>query len=87
MALDIVRRAFFPLHCGAELDPFQESMRIHVVNKANDTVFKLANIERAEFSDSERLGVLLNELRENITQHLSIDLEPWQMPDIKFVGP
>ena len=83
MALDIVRRAFFPLHCGAEIYDYEEKMRINVVDEANESLLKLTDIAKDEFTDSDRLGALLHRLREDLSHHSDIQFEPWQMPDIK----
>lgn len=86
MALDIVRRAFFPLHCGAEINDYDENMRLNVVNDANESLLKLTGITRDEFTDSERLGALLHQLRDDLSHHKGAQLEPWQMPDIKLLA-
>lgn len=86
MALDIVRRAFFPLHCGAEIYDYDEKMRVNVVNDANESLLKLTDIPKEEFTDSGRLGALLQRLRDDLSDHLSVQLEPWQMPDIKLLA-
>ena len=83
MALDIVRRAFFPLHCGAEINDYDESMLLNVVNDENECLLKLTGITRDEFTDSERLGALLNQLRDDLSHHKGAHLEFWRMPDIK----
>ena len=86
MALDIVRRAFFPLHCGAEIYDYDERMRINVVNDANESVLKLTDISKSEFTDSDRLEALLHRLRDDLSHHSGVELEPWQMLDIKLLA-
>ncbi|ATS32786.1 hypothetical protein XppCFBP6982P_01715 [Xanthomonas phaseoli pv. phaseoli] len=86
MALDIVRRAFFPLHCGAEIYDYDDMMRINVVNDAEESMLKLPAISKDEFTDSDRLGVLLHRLRDDLSHHMGFQLEPWQMPDIKLLA-
>lgn len=86
MALDIVRRAFFPLHCGAEIYDYDEKMRINVVNDANESLLKLPDISKDDFTDSDRLGALLHRLRDDLSRHMGSQLEPWQMPDIKLLA-
>ncbi|UYC19575.1 MULTISPECIES: DUF1652 domain-containing protein [unclassified Xanthomonas] len=86
MALDIVRRAFFPLHCGAEIYDYDERMRINVVNDADESLLKLTDIAKDEFTDSDRLGALLHRLRDDLSHHMGSQLEPWQMPDIKLLA-
>lgn len=83
MALDIIRRAFFPLHCGAEIYDYEDKIRVSIVNDANESLLKLTGITRDEFTDSDRLGVLLHQLRDDLSRHKGAQLEPWQMPDIK----
>ena len=86
MALDIVRRAFFPLHCGAEINDHDEKMRLNVVNNANESLLKLTGITRDEFTDSDRLSALLHQLRDDLSHFKGAQLEPWQMPDIKLLA-
>lgn len=86
LALEIVRRAFPPLHCGAETYDYDEKMRIHVVNDANESLLKLTDIIRDEFTDSERLANLLHQLRNDLSQQVGVYLEPWEMPNIKLLA-
>lgn len=86
MALDIVRRAFFPFTCGAEIYDYDEKIRIHVVDDAGKSLLKLTGITKDEFGNSDRLGELLHRLRDDLSQHVGAELEPWNMPDIKLLA-
>jgi hypothetical protein len=79
-AISIIQRAFSPLRCGAEVYDYNEKIRLNVFNDTNESLLKLTDITRDEFSDTDRLGALLERLRENLADHKGVQLESWKMP-------
>ena len=86
LAVQIIRNAFAPLHCGAELHDYDNSVRLNVVDESNNSLLKLSGITADEFGDTERLGALLERLREDLIHHKGVHLDPWQMPEVKVIA-
>jgi len=82
LALQIIRGAFLPLTCGADMHDQNEKIRLNVVADSNESILRLQGITSEEFNDSDRLDALLARLRADITENLGIQLEPWKMPRI-----
>lgn len=79
LALEIIRKAFLPLHCGAEVYDYEEKIRFRVVNGQGETILDITNLRRSEFSDSDQLERILNGFREDLADHRGIFLDPWAM--------
>lgn len=86
LAIQIIRGAFAPFHCGAEVYDYGNAVRLNVVDESNNSLLKLSGITADEFSNTERLGALLERLRDDLIHHKDVRLEPWQMPAVKVIA-
>lgn len=85
LALSIIRNAFAPLHCGAEIYDGNRA-RFNLVDDAGTSIARVDNIESDEFMDTERLGWLLVRVREDVIAHQGVELQPWSMPAVQLLG-
>lgn len=86
LATQIIRNAFSPLHCGVEVCEYDNNVRLNVVDDSNVSFLKLAGITPDEFGDTNRLRVLLEQLREDLIHLKGVQLDPWKMPDVKVIA-
>lgn len=86
LALDLIRGAFFPLHCGAGLYDNDEKIRFRLVDSENKEILNVLNVMKHEFTDADRLEVLLLRFRDDVATHKGVNLEGWKMPDVRIIG-
>jgi hypothetical protein len=86
LAVQIIRDAFGPFHCGTEVHDYGNSVRLNVVDDSNNSLLKLSGVTSDEFADTDRLQALLERLREGLTHHKGLHLDPWQMPKVKVIA-
>ena len=79
-AVEILRRAFLPLHCGAEVYDYNEKVRFNVVDDSGTSLVRVTSITPREFGDSDRLEQLIQQVRSDLMHHKGVNLDAWQMP-------
>lgn len=87
LAVSIIRNAFAPLHCGAEVYDYEQKVRLNVVDDANTSLLKISDITPDEFGDTDRLCALLERLRDDLGRYKGVQLDSWQMPAVKEIAP
>jgi hypothetical protein len=79
-AVAIIREAFSPLHCGAELFDYDATVRFNVVDSSGKSLVKIVGVTPDEFGDPDRLERLIEQVRSDLAAHKGVQFNAWQMP-------
>ena len=80
-AVEILRTAFTPYHCGAEDFDFHKLVRFRVVDDQEKTLVMMEKLTPDDFSQPEALERIILRVRDDLNHHLGLQFDPWEMPD------